>query len=197
MSYELYKTEAIVFGGTNVKESDRYLYLLTREFGLVGAVAPGLRELKSKLRYSLQDFSCSTVELVYGKTGWRITNAQLVEHFGYPLTTENYRGVEAISRIAQLIRKLCRGEEKNEFLYFDARNALPLFSNWKLTQEQIASLEIIVIMRVLHHLGYWGENEALYSYLLGDISNEVLTSLKPVKPIAIRAINESLRAAQL
>lgn len=198
MSYELHKTEAIILGGFDIKESDRYFYLLTKDFGLLMAVALGLRELKGKLRYSLQDLTRAEVELVYGKKNWRITNARHVEHFAYPLHNKNTLGVEAMARIGKLTRKLCRGEERNEPLYQEILHAFQILVDRELGAEEVAHIEILTVMRVLYCLGYWGENSTLAYYLSGDLRDKTFReSLKPIKLVAVRAINESLKVAQL
>src|SRR3989344_5676480 len=81
MSHHIYETDAFVFSALPHGEASRYMVLYTREFGLVRAAAQGLRELKSKLRYSLQPFSLSVVNLVHGRSGWRIVNARLAKNY--------------------------------------------------------------------------------------------------------------------
>ncbi len=37
MSHHIYQTEGVILGGFNVGESNRYLYVFTRELGLIGS----------------------------------------------------------------------------------------------------------------------------------------------------------------
>jgi len=72
--YRTYTTEAVVLGSRDAGEANKYYFLLTRELGLIHAFAQGVRELKSKLRYSLAELSYVKVSLVRGKEKWRLTS---------------------------------------------------------------------------------------------------------------------------
>ena len=73
--HHLHHTEAYVLGSSPKGEDSKLLRLYTRELGLVYAHAQGVRKLSSKLRFTLQDFSLATVDLVRGREIWRVTTA--------------------------------------------------------------------------------------------------------------------------
>ena len=75
MLHHIYHTEGFVLSGQSVGEANKYFRIFTKDFGMVGAMAQGIRLLQSKLRYSLQDYSYSKISLVRGKQVWRIVGA--------------------------------------------------------------------------------------------------------------------------
>ncbi|HFC76631.1 MAG TPA: hypothetical protein ENJ27_00135 [Candidatus Moranbacteria bacterium] len=72
--HNIYNTEGIVLSSFGVGEANKFFHIFTRELGLIQATAQSVRELKSKNRYGLQDFSVSDFSLVRGRDIWRITN---------------------------------------------------------------------------------------------------------------------------
>ena len=73
--HHIHHTEAFVLGSSPKGEDSKLLRLYTRELGLVYAHAQAVRKLSSKLRFTLQDFSRASVDLVRGKEIWRVTTA--------------------------------------------------------------------------------------------------------------------------
>lgn len=62
-----YKMRAIVLSTLKLGESDRILRLLSRERGLLSAVAKGVRKTKSKFGGKLEPFTCADLFLYTGK----------------------------------------------------------------------------------------------------------------------------------
>ena len=65
------KVEGIILSEVNYSESSKILNVLTKEFGLIGIISKGCRNVKSKLRgvsrkliYGTRVFLC-----LYGETG--------------------------------------------------------------------------------------------------------------------------------
>lgn len=197
--YTIYHTKGIVLDGLDAGESGRYLYIFTNELGLINASAQGLRELKSKLRYSLQSFSLSNVDVVRGKSGWRVVSAQNVTDYTRMLQRENKQDCFfMIVRISSLLKRLLKGEEKNEELFDEIIRTFSLLQEQNLTREQIFNLEVIIVMRVLRSLGYWGENETFSPFLEGDIiEHKLLEKINKTKSLAVKEINKSLLETQL
>ena len=81
MAYPVFTTEALVIGSTPVKDADKYFFLITKEFGCIGALATGVRLEKSKHRFSLQEGNRILVSLVRGKQFFRIVNTTLESSF--------------------------------------------------------------------------------------------------------------------
>ncbi len=75
MSHYIYNTACFVVDTSPSKEADMIVTLYTEELGLIKAVAQGVRDMKSKLRYSLQEGTYGTVALIRGREMCRIVNA--------------------------------------------------------------------------------------------------------------------------
>ena len=105
--HNIYTTEGFILKSVNFGEANKYFFIFTKDFGLIKATAQGVRLLKSKLRYSLEDFSFTQVSIVRGKEVWRITSAQKISGLNYLLL---------ISKIFSLLLRLLHGEEKNDRL---------------------------------------------------------------------------------
>ena len=112
--YSKYHTEGLVLGSINIGEANKYVMLFTKEMGLLYASAQGLREVQSKLRYSLQDLSRSKIELVSGRGGWRVVSAE--ELVGYAALFREHKNMDSFGagvRICRLLKRLLKGEERN------------------------------------------------------------------------------------
>ena len=193
--YTIHQTKGVVLDGVNIAEASRYLHIFTRDFGLIGASAQGLRELKSKLRYSLQDFTYGHLELVRGKNGWRVTSAEAIEDLS---SSHERSGFEVVARLCSLLRRLLTGEEKNDRLFDDIVAVFTVIKNSKLSKKQISNLEVVAVMRTLNHLGYWGDSRISPFFLEHDISDtNLLEKFDKTKSLAIREINKSLQETQL
>ncbi len=79
MSHVIYQTEGIVLGKRDFGEAERMLYVYTEKFGMVNAIAQGVRYVKSKLRYNLDLFAYGNFSLVAGREIWRITDAEEIK----------------------------------------------------------------------------------------------------------------------
>src|SRR3989304_7240195 len=104
MSHKIYHTEGFVIAGSNYGEANRYLSIFTQDFGLVRASAQSLRKVSSKLRFSLQDFCYSKIDLVRGKEIWRVINAKNIS--GYGKLNKSSEGIKMLANIFRLIKRL-------------------------------------------------------------------------------------------
>jgi DNA repair protein RecO len=196
MSHHLYQTEGIVVGGFNVGESNRFLYLFTRELGLLGASAQGVRELKSKLRYSLQDFSYSNINLVRGKEVWRVTNAEKINLLENII--KNKEKQKIFTNLCLLIRRLFVGEGGHEQLFDDIVSGLRFLETRELSREDLKNLEIILVLKILYNLGYWGEEDKFAVFLENrKLDKQILDEMVPLRVVALSHINNALRDSHL
>ncbi|MFR9751516.1 DNA repair protein RecO [Nocardia sp. 004] len=77
----LYRDEAVVVRQHKLGEADRIVTLLTRQYGLVRAVAKGVRRTKSRFGARLEPFSYIDVQLHQGRTLDIVTQVHTVESF--------------------------------------------------------------------------------------------------------------------
>lgn len=201
--YRIYSTEGAVLQSFDVSEASKTLSLFTKDFGLLSARAQGIRAERSKLRYHLQDFSLGSFDLVRGKNGWRVTSARDTDNLmlfsAGAREQEKNAALGVIIRIGSLLTRLLRGEEKNAELYADVVSSFRALRSAAWSGERLKDFEALFVMRILHWLGYWGEDEMLSPFLnLREIEKtETLVSFAPVRARAIRRINEALRETQL
>lgn len=146
--YQKYQTDALVLGSRENGEADRTITLFTRDFGLVRGRGISLRSEKSKMRYSLQDYSRAHVSLVRGKNGWRLAGASAL---GGSIGADP-KAVSAFARIAELVMRLVAGEEANGYLFEVLREAHGAFMQADCRAS--ATIELVCVARVLYALGY-------------------------------------------
>lgn len=198
MSHTIHHTEAIVLGNSPTEEASKFLFLLTKDFGLITAHVRGIREITSKLRFSVQDFSYARVDLVLGKYGWKVTSAEHIMHFHFLDEVLGEYYAKTISHIALLLRRLIKGEEKNEALFSRVLDGCMSLKQNRLTHAQLKNFEAVLVVRILHTLGYWGEDPQYAALLVSPLSfPEILNEIEGKKSLVIQEINKSLKATQL
>lgn len=195
MSHKIYHTEGFVIAGSNYGEANRYLFIFTRDFGLVRASAQSLRKATSKLRFSLQDFSYSRVDLVRGQEFWRVTNAKQIS--GYEKFNKSPDAIKMLANIFRLIKRLCHGEEENPELFEYLKEIYAFLETEKLDGEDIKNFEAVSVLKILHCLGYIGDSKDLSIFVSSNLSHSMLGQAKLARRTLIEEINKSLRESQL
>lgn len=197
MAHRHYHTLALVLGGHNVGESHRYLTLLTREFGMVSAVARSMRLERSKLRFALRDFALLQASLVRGREMWRITGAVLVSDYYHTFKHDQER-VAFLVHLTALLRRLLHGEERNEQLFEIVHTALTHLKEPAGGQEVIRDVENLTVLRLLSSLGYQSDKREL-SELFGTapFSGTALTEVATKRREVVAEINRILGTTNL
>ena len=200
MSHHIYETDAFVLSALPHGEASRYMVLYTREFGLVRATAQGLRELKSKLRYSLQPYSLSVVNLVHGRSGWRIVNARLAKNYftefdGGRLPAGRQARRLVLARACLLLRRMLAGEERNGELFDSFTEGLAFLETT--AEEQLPNAELILVLRILYHLGYIGKSPLSERLVKSPWGEEVLSEAARERRVLLNSVNESLQSSHL
>lgn len=213
--HEVHIYEGVVLAKRAIREADALVDVLTPA-GLVRARALGARKEASKLRYGLEPLSRGRYSFVHGRE-WRLTGATDTSRalVGAPAPAR-----AAAARVARLLLRLVAAEEPSPELFstvsegFDllaarqtsfekssgllsgppeaARLGRPDFS-----QESAASLEIVLVLRILSKLGYLPHSEALAPFVEGRFSVELSARALERKALLVRTINESLHASGL
>ena len=154
MSHHIYHTRGLILGSIPIGESNRFYKILTEELGLVWASAQAVRMEKSKLRYSLQDFSWVTLDLVKGREVWRITSA--LEEVSRPALKANAGRFKIFIRLCALISRMIHGERQEKELFADIFNLADFLESTNLPDELAFSIETLATARILMRLGYLG-----------------------------------------
>ncbi len=189
--YAIHTTPGFIVSSRHTGEAGKLLSIFTKDLGLIRATAQGIRFEKSKLRPFIQDYSLGVFSFVRGKEYWRLTNAQEV-----PNKNNSH---ELIARLALLLNRLLQGEEAHPEL-FETLNSLFIFlqTSSDLTQENTKILESLIVIRILHRLGYVStifEFKGLIE--INVISLEILTDLKENRISMNQHINKALRESHL
>lgn len=195
MSHHIYHTRGVILSSTPSGESNRFYKIFTLELGLVGATAQAVREGKSKLRYTLQDYSFVTVDLVRGKEVWRIVSAGADR----PLEAvkNDASRLKLFARFCALLSRLLHGEGRDHELFDEITQVADFLEKQTIPQELTLSFETFVALRVLAHLGYF--NPAGYEKFLNPstYSTDILEEFEKVRPDILPKINASLDASHL
>lgn len=166
--YAIHQTQGIVLGVFENGDVDSFYYVYTRDFGLLGLLATGVRMHKSKFRYTLQPFTLIDVGFVKGKATLRITHAEMISR------VSNIKNQRILAKLFERLRRLVRGEEINTELYevlVEAFNFLRLSENP--TEKDMYSLELLYTVRLLSNLGYWAEVLEDAPFLSAPITSEL------------------------
>jgi recombinational DNA repair protein (RecF pathway) len=143
-----YPTQALVLARQPVAEASALVTLLTRDVGLVRARVQGIRHPGAKLASALQTFAQSSVILVAGKEGWRVSGAVL-EHNWFQELPRAARLRAA--RIAVLLMRLVQVDAPDQAL-FDTFAAL-LAALRDYPEDRHDAIETLGALRVLGLLG--------------------------------------------
>ena len=190
--HTIYNTEGFILKSVNFGEANKYFFIFTKDFGLVKAASQGVRHLKSKLRYNLEDFSFSSVSLVRGREIWRLTGAEKIN------AVKDEAKLLLISRIFSLLLRLLHGEEKNDLLFDSLKEGIVFLAKNEMSEKEMANFECIMALRILSALGYVGS--------LGDFDRftaspyftpELIQAMSALKSRAILEINKSLHETHL
>jgi recombinational DNA repair protein (RecF pathway) len=207
MSYHIYNTDGIVLKRVNFGESNALFYILTADLGLIISSAQAVRSHLSKLNSALQEYSLVTLSCVKGKNGWKLVNAVAKENFFFDLAHTAQR---VVSQIALSLLRMIPGEQKHPEIFSIVAggfSALKKFSEnpGNIGREHQAltdSFEILMMLRILHHLGYLEKNRQTEKFLqIGNIGidwdEKILSEILIVKSELVKLINQGLQESQL
>lgn len=190
MSRILHLTEGLILSGRPVAEADKFYFILTKELGLVRAVARGVRNTKSKLRFSLNDFSAGFFTLARGREIWHLAGAEAREKF----SANHPTSFAFAKRVGDFLRRFVPLEEIDQEIYGDVRISFFLAEKY---QEKISALEIFLFFRLLARLGYIKTDLPIADFINQDISIESLDKFSLHKREAVKLINQAINGSHL
>lgn len=192
--HHIYETDAYVLKVLPQGEADALVVLFTEAFGLVYARAQGIRYEKSKLRFAVQLYARVTVSLVRGKGVWRLTNAQVGTHVA---ALYDHATLATIARIFSLLERLLRGEESDPSLFLILDAGVRFLGTCE-APSALRDAEMVLVLRLLHQLGYVGGGSALSFYTTENRwDDELLTQANKDRSVIIKIINHGLKESQL
>ena len=133
-----FRDEAFVLRTHKLGEADQILVMLTREHGLVRAVAKGIRKTKSRFGARLDRFSKVNVQIYQGRTLGNVTDAASIASYapGIVADVDKYFAGVAMLEMAQQFAT-AEGSSHAVFSFLDANLAL-LDSNSELPPIAVA-----------------------------------------------------------
>lgn len=193
--HNVYTTEGFILKSINFGEANKYFLIFTKDFGLIKATAQGARLLKSKLRYSLEDYSFSQISVVRGRDIWRLTSAQS-KFSAKKFLKEDKNKFLLLSRIFSLLLRLLQGEERNDLLFENIKEAVNFMGDIQVIE--LENFECILALRILSSLGYIGKFEEFAQFTKSSyFTPELLLSMSTFRQRAISEINKSLQETHL
>lgn len=111
----MYRTEGIVLKKLDVGEADTLYRIYTHDYGLIRALAQGIRKEEAKLRGHLELLSLSGVRFVVGRRGEKLIAASLVRH--WPRMRAREHTIRLAGEIAREVDAQCFPGEKDESVW--------------------------------------------------------------------------------
>lgn len=200
--HEKYITEGIVLGKRGVGEANTLVYILTKELGLVRAKAQSARREHSKLRYGLEALSRGRYTFVHGKQEWRLTGVDDVSREflgGAPAQRKR------LGQVSRLLMRLVLGAQHSPELYVTVSEGFMALAHTggsadlsRQSEAAADSVECVLVLRILAHLGYLPELPALAPFVESDrFSPELAAQAAASRKLLIKLINDSLQATGL
>jgi len=194
MSYHIYTTEGIILKWKPFGEANIFLYILTRDLGLIVAGARSLRLSSSKLRSALQDYAHISVSCVRGKNGWKVINVVEIENFffNYPLHSH-----KTLSQVAFVLLKMIPEESPHKEIFQIVVSGFQFLKS--LSKEEVINFEILVVLRILHQLGYveHGKDTDFFLKNKEEWNKSILEKIFQNKKNIIGLINKALKESHL
>ncbi|QBJ94996.1 DNA repair protein RecO [Rhodococcus sp. ABRD24] len=151
----LYRDHAVVLRQHKLGEADRIVTLLTRQQGLVRAVAKGVRRTKSKFGARLEPFAHIDVQLYPGRSLDIVTQVQTVDAFGADIVDDYGRYTTACA-ILETAERLA-GEERAPAPRLHSLTVGAL----RAVCDQVRPAELVLDAFLLRAMGYAGWAPAL------------------------------------
>jgi DNA repair protein RecO len=190
-----YHTKGFILSYKNIGEANKIINLYTEDFGFIRAIAQGVRLHKSKLRFSLQDFSFSKIDLIKGRDMWRITSASHIDSF------PNIKNKKEIfifcNKLFSLIERLFGEEDMNKIIFEDIYETFQLLESEIFDKNRLSNIEAYTILRILYNLGYIEENQILNKYIKNKFNKDDFEMISEDKRFIIVNINKALNESHL
>ena len=198
MSYHIYTTDGIILKRTPIGEANAYFHILTEDFGLIIASAQAVRKSISKLRPALQEYTLVSVSCVKGKNGWKVTNVIEKNNFFFSTQTNGQR---VVAQVVSVILKMIPGEAPHPEIFQTVRTGFVRLTDGSAdeVENNISNIEILMVLRVLYHLGYVVSDNHTKEFLKNteEWDDSVLNDISAQRREVITLINKALEASQL
>ncbi len=194
MSYHIYTTDGIILKRSTFGEANTLLYILTEDMGLIFASARSVRLSASKLRGALQEYAYVSVSCVKGKNGWKVTNVIEKRNFYFdsPLCAQ-----KVLAQISSVLLQMIQGETPHPEIFHTVLAGFDFMQ--EVSDEEISSFEILVVLRVLYQLGYVVKDSTTLMYVADTLewNNSILKKVGESRELLVARINKALNESHL
>lgn len=190
--HAIHHTRAVILKSQPSKESDRLVWLFTEDFGLVVAVATGIRKPGAKLASQLIEYSFIDVDLVKGREVWRLVSATplsapLAGNTTHPLARPYIRMLATLERF--LIDEGTHGE-----LFVDIYDASKLIGGPYHEQKRFDTL---IIWRILVALGYIAVESSMMELVHAPFADALEMLDESLTKQMISTVNSTIKETHL
>lgn len=189
--YEIYETESFIFRSYNLSESNKRTLIFSKDFGLIWVESSGSRKIESKFRPFLQDFSHLKLFLVRGKNKFRVTGGDMCSNVFFEFKNNRKEKIIKVQNFFSLIEKILIKNHQEEEIFELTKKFIENLKKSKI--EELQKNEIIFIVRLLIHFGYFNQEFLRDREIkIDDDVEDINIQDNEIKRI-IREINEQLR----
>jgi DNA repair protein RecO len=189
-----YHTEALVLHSSEFKESNKLYYIFSQKFGLILASAQGVRFLKSKMRYTLQEFSLCDISIVRTGDMWKITNCSSKVNYYFELK-DNKKKLDVVLRVSEFLKRFLHGEEEDELLYSYIKSGFDLIMAD--SEHEESDIEGAIKINLLYRLGILKGENLVKNIWQSPTFAEAVKNYKIQKKEAEVVLSASLSESQL
>ncbi|MEI6843524.1 MAG: recombination protein O N-terminal domain-containing protein [bacterium] len=194
MSYHIYTTNGIILKRTAFAEANVFLHILTEDLGLIVASAQSARLAKSKLSGGLQEYSLVTISCVKGKNGWKVTSVLGRKNIFFNCPQYSQR---ILAQVGLVLLKMIPGVEPHRDIFETVSSGFEFLPS--VPEEKISFFEILIVLRILYHLGYVVSDDRTKTFLqnTSDWNDNLLDTISLQKKEVVGLINKAFEESQL
>ncbi|OGI71900.1 hypothetical protein A3J61_00575 [Candidatus Nomurabacteria bacterium RIFCSPHIGHO2_02_FULL_38_15] len=170
MAHHIYHTQGFIVAVKPKGETNLFLKIFTRDFGMILATAQGARKLASKTRFALGLYRVPEIDLIKTRDSFRVGAVRPEAHLLSRAETL------ARAKVSALLARFVVSDEPHPKLFEDI---LKIFKN------ENKNLDIVAMIVILHNLGYWHSTPADLEFietgiLIGNQKRQIITRIDEV-----------------
>ncbi len=176
MAYDVYTWNGYILELRNSSEYDKRITLFSKENGLVEAVAISSAKPGSKMRGFLMRFANVSVDVVHGRTGYRIVKIRSSDQ-GFVMHKKEAYFV--LARFSKLVMYLLPSQVESIEAYRVLENLAYFLENNMITESNVDNIYYEYALKLLTSLGYTkqpfdvsmlpvSEKIKMYEYVLNE-----------------------------
>lgn len=201
MSHQHYHTEGFILKQTPIGEKDLLLSIFTRDFGLVRAKLKAGRSLASKMRFHASLFAWVEVSLIKTRgDAWKIVGLDSKSSlFNFKQRPHQY---QIVDNVISMLSRMVVGENPQEEIFTDLVDFFSVIKNGVEVEKEVelkllASLEVVIVFRILYYLGYISPTTEMHDLLHTKIDTNLISIVAEQKRQVVGVINQAFYASGL